>query len=153
MGETMERYKAIIQQVVEAQSAQLVAIEVDTSMQPKVLRILVDTPQGVRIDQCVDINKALCEVLPLDVLPGEYVIEVASPGAERELPSLAHIEQAIGKYVYLRLHKPVDKQTELLGTLVHLGEQDGETILTIKRQQLHHIRYQNIAFIRTAVHI
>lgn len=149
----MERYKPIIQQVVEAQEAQLVAIEVDTSTAPKTLRILVDTTQGIRIDQCVQINKALCEALPLDVLPGEYVIEVASPGAERELTSLADIEQAIGKYVYIKLHQPLNKQLELLGTLVHLGDQDGETILTIKRQQLHHIRYEQIAFIRTAVHI
>lgn len=149
----MERYKPIIQQVVEAQEAQLVVIEVDTSTAPKTLRILVDTTQGIRIDQCVQINKALCEALPLDVLPGEYVIEVASPGAERELTSLADIEQAIGKYVYIKLHQPLNKQLELLGTLVHLGDQDGETILTIKRQQLHHIRYEQIAFIRTAVHI
>ncbi len=149
----MERYKPIIEQVVEAQAAQLVAIEVDTSTKPKTLRILVDTTQGIRIDQCVDINKALCEVLPLDVLPGEYVIEVASPGAERELKTLEQIEQAIGKYVYIKLLQPVDKQLELLGTLVHLGDQDGKTILTIKRQQLHHIRFEQIAFIRTAVHI
>ena len=149
----MDRYKPIIQDVVEAQAAQLVDIEIDTSMTPKVLRILVDTTSGIRIDQCVTINRALCEVLPLDVLPGEYVIEVASPGAERELKSLIQIEQAIGKYVYIKLHQPLNKQLELLGTLVHLGDQDGEMILTIKRQQLHHIRHSNIAFIRTAVHI
>ena len=149
----MERYKPIIQQVVEAQEAQLIAIEVDTSTSPKTLRILADTTQGIRIDQCVDINKALCDALPLDVLPGEYQIEVASPGAERELSTLAEIEQAIGKYVYIKLRQPVDKQHELLGTLVHLGDQDGEPIITIKRQQLHHIRYEHIAFIRTAVHI
>ena len=149
----MERYKPIIQQVVDEQEAQLIAIEVDTSSSPKTLRILVDTPQGIRIDQCVNINKALCDVLPLDVLPGEYQIEVASPGAERELTSLAEIKQAIGKYVYIKLLQPVDNQIELLGTLVHLEDQDGESILTIKRQQLHHIRFAQIAFIRTAVHI
>jgi ribosome maturation factor RimP len=147
----MDQYKPLITTTVEAHGASLVAIEVDTSMKPKVLRVLADAPGGITIDQCVTINRALCDVLPLDVLPGEYQIEVASPGAERELQSMQDVEQAIGKYIYCRLHKAIDKQQEITGTLLRISDETGEWVLTVKTTKLHQIPYSTIAFLRTAV--
>lgn len=147
----MDKYKPVIEQTVEAHGASLVDIEIDTSMKPKVLRVLADAPGGITIDQCVNINRALCDVLPLDVLPGDYQIEVASPGAERELQSIQDVERAIGKYIYCRLHQAVDKQQEITGTLVRLSDESGEWVLTVKTKQLHLIPYSTIAFLRTAV--
>jgi len=147
----MDQYKSMIETVVNAHGATLVEIEIDRSIKPKILRILADAPSGITMEQCVNINRALCDALPLDVLPGEYQIEVASPGAERELKTVADIEQAIGKYVYCRLHQVVDKQIEITGTLVRLSEETGEPVITIKTQKLHQIPYSLIAFIRRAV--
>jgi len=147
----MDQHKKTIEDVVTAHGATLVEIEIDRSIKPKVLRILADATNGITIEQCVNINRTLCDVLPLDVLPGEYQIEVASPGAERELKSIADIEKAIGKHVYCRLHQAVDKKQEITGTLVRLSEETGEPIITIKTQKLHQIPYSLIAFIRTAV--
>lgn len=147
----MDQYKPLIESTVEAHGASLVAVEVDTSMKPKVLRVLADAEGGITIDQCVNINRALCDALPLDVLPGEYQIEVASPGAERELTSIQDVERSIGKYIYCTLHQAVDKQHEITGTLVRLSDETGEWVLTVKTNKLHHIPYASIAFIRTAV--
>lgn len=147
----MDHYKPLIESTVEAHGASLVAIEVDTSMKPKVLRVLADAEGGITIDQCVNINRALCDALPLDVLPGEYQIEVASPGAERELKSIQDVGRSIGKYIYCKLHQAVDKQHEITGTLVRLSDETGEWVLTVKTTKLHQIPYSLIAFLRTAV--
>ncbi len=149
----MEQYKPQIERVVEAAGAHLVEVEVDRSMKPLVLRVLADTANGITVDQCVQINRALCEALPLDLFPGEYQIEVASPGAERELRTLADVEQAIGHYVYARLHAAVDQQTELYGTLLRVSDESGDVILMIKNTSLHAIPYATIAYLRRAVHI
>ncbi len=67
-----------------------------------ILQVLVDKKGGINIGELADINEALS--LKLDTIDGdmgEYLLEVSSPGAEKELRNLAEIKDAVNEYIHL----------------------------------------------------
>ena len=84
------------------------------------LRIFIDKPGGVDINDCVDmthaINDPLDEKDPIDMA---YCLEVCSPGIERELVRDEHFEQMISRKIKLRTIRPDEnKMRDFSGTLV-----------------------------------
>ena len=68
------------------------------------LRIFIDKQGGVSIDDCVDLTHAVTKPLDdADPISQSYLLEVSSPGVERELVTDAHFEKYIGSDVMLRL--------------------------------------------------
>ena len=62
------------------------------------LRVYIDKPGGVGIDDCEAVSRALDPVLDeADPVPGSYVFEVSSAGAERELKRPGDFERFIGE--------------------------------------------------------
>lgn len=82
------------------------------------LRIFIDKEGGVSIDDCVDLTHAITKPLDeADPISQSYLLEVSSPGVERELITDAHFEKFIGAKVMLRLIRPVDKVRDFGGIL------------------------------------
>lgn len=87
------------------------------------LRVFIDKPEGISIDDCTDVSHAIDPVIDeADPIDGSYYLEVCSPGIERELSRDAHYEYAVGKKVRIRLFKAVDGIKEFSGTLVSCSE-------------------------------
>jgi len=85
-----------------------------------VLRVFIDNPDGISIDQCEAISRALDPVLDEneDIIPGSYTFEVSSAGAERQLKRPSDFERFIGHLVEVKLYKAQDGQKVFLGNLV-----------------------------------
>lgn len=106
------------------------------------LRIFIDKENGVSIDDCVDLTHAITKPLDeADPISQSYLLEVSSPGVERELVTDAHFEKFIGADVMLRLIRPIDKVRDFKGKLVNYenGEitvelQDGELLKVNKKE-------------------
>ncbi len=82
------------------------------------LRLYIDDPDGVSINQCENISRALDPILDeMDLIPGAYTFEVSSAGAERQLKRPSDFEQFIGSLVEVRLYKSRDGKKEFVGTL------------------------------------
>lgn len=82
------------------------------------LRIFIDKPEGVTIEDCENMSRAIDKPLDeLDPIEQEYVLEVSSPGIERELTRAEHFEKMAGMEVSVKLYRPVDGQREIIGTL------------------------------------
>lgn len=82
------------------------------------LRIFIDKDGGVSIDDCVDLTHAITKPLDeADPISQSYLLEVSSPGVERELITQAHFEKFIGSPVMVRLIRPIDKVRDFSGTL------------------------------------
>ncbi len=61
------------------------------------LRVFIDKDGGVDINDCENMSRALDAPLDeLDPIAGEYILEVSSPGIERELIRPEHFMQFIG---------------------------------------------------------
>ena len=88
------------------------------------LRLYIDKPGGVNIDDCEAISRAVDPILDeKDPIPDSYSFEVCSAGLERTLKRPSDFEQFMGSKVCVKLYKPVDGAKEHVGKL--LSWQDG----------------------------
>ena len=82
------------------------------------LRVYIDKPGGVGIDDCEAVSRALDPVLDeADPVPGSYVFEVSSAGAERELKRPGDFERFIGEQVEVKHYQPIDGAKSHVGLL------------------------------------
>lgn len=83
------------------------------------VRIYVDLPEGgITLDRCTQAARTVNMLLEdADLFPGQYVIEVSSPGIRRPLRTIPHFESAIGQKVELKL-KPGGDRSRIRGVLL-----------------------------------
>lgn len=109
------------------------------------LQVMIDNDKGVSLDDCVNVSNHLSKLLDvLDPIPGEYSLEVSSPGAERELKDASEIKKAVGKYVHIETY-----EQKVDGELLYF---DGDS-LTIrdKRNKQMSFDYLDVTLIRLAI--
>ena len=102
-----ERLRGLLEPLVSAADLDLEEIEVSRAGRRRMLRITVDSDQGVELDTCAELSRAISEKLDeTDAMgEGEYVLEVSSPGADRPLTEHRHYVRAVGRLVKLQLHE------------------------------------------------
>lgn len=86
----------------------------------KYLRIIIDKPDGIGIDDCVAMSHAVDDPLDeADPIDESYCLEVSSPGMNRELTRPEHFDKLKGRSVFTRLYRPLDNgERELHGRLL-----------------------------------
>ena len=106
------------------------------------LRITIDTPKGISLEDCEKVNGAIDEPLDhLNDIKESYFLEVSSPGIERVLRKDWHYERQIGHEIRVKLFKSIDKKKELVGLLKSFDEEnlvleiEGE-IVTMERKNV-----------------
>jgi ribosome maturation factor RimP len=91
-----------------------------------VLRIFIDKDGGVTLDDCSQVSQRVETVLDVeDTIPVRYVLEVSSPGIERQLYSLADFEKFTGRLAKLKTREAIDGQKTFVGTITGV---DGEKV-------------------------
>lgn len=94
------------------------------------LRCYIDKPDGVTIEDCETVSRALSDRLDEeDYITDAYILEVSSPGLGRTLKKDKHLAKSIGQEVELKTYKPIEKQKEFSGIL-RAFDQDTVTIET-----------------------
>lgn len=82
------------------------------------LRAYIDKPEGVNIQDCENVSRALSEVLDKeDFIEDAYILEVSSPGLGRTLKKDKHFEKSLGEKVEVKTYKPIEKCKEFSGVL------------------------------------
>ena len=82
------------------------------------LRIYIDKPGGVNINDCEAVSRAFSEKLDeADPIPDAYIMEVSSPGLGRTLKKDRHFEKSIGEDVDIKLFEAVEGAKEHSGVL------------------------------------
>ena len=90
----------------------------------RVLRIVIDKPEGVTHADCEYISQHVGTILDVeDVIPGAgYKLEVSSPGVERKLTKPREFERFVGQKVKVVLRQPVENQKHWVGSLKSFAE-------------------------------
>lgn len=87
------------------------------------LRAYIDKPEGVNIQDCENVSRALSDALDKeDFMEDAYILEISSPGLGRTLKKDKHLEKSLGKEVEVRTYKPIEKQKEFAGVLKAFDE-------------------------------
>ncbi|MCL1949767.1 MAG: ribosome maturation factor RimP [Turicibacter sp.] len=118
MPTILEQTEALVKPVCDEVQVELVDVEYVKEGQNFFLRIFVDTPGGIDIDQCAAVAEKLSELLDEnDFIEEEYMLEVSSPGAERPLKTKSDLVQRIDSYINVKTYKAIDGQKEFEGYL------------------------------------
>lgn len=152
----MDNLKTWIEPLLESKGCTLYDLEWDRKMKPPVLRVMIDREDGgVDLDLCAACSEAISARLDeTDEIPQEYMLEVCSPGAERELKTEKQIEAQVGKYVYIRMKEPVGGFNEVVAKLDACSPQELSLSFFIKgRPKKLKVERANIAQIMSAVKV
>lgn len=93
------------------------------------LRIIIDKPEGIDINDCETVNNNINDILDeADYIKEQYFLEVSSPGLERVLRKPNHFLSQIGNEISVKLFKPIEKKKEFIGILEEFDAQNGITL-------------------------
>lgn len=122
-----ERVEQQIQKIVEGEGLELVHIDYRRQGRGFLLRIDIDKEGGVTVDDCSLVSQQVSTYLDVDdVVPGEYELQVSSPGLDRKFYSEADYPKFIGRLVRVKTSKAVRGLHVVVG---HLREFDGQKIV------------------------
>ncbi len=110
--------------IAEQMGFELVEVALDRENAGKYLRIYIDKPEGITLDDCEVFHKA---VLPLVESCDYDFMEVSSPGIDRPLKTDRDFERSLGLEVEIHLYRPMDGTKQLSGVLA--GLEDGDILL------------------------
>ena len=112
-----------------------------------VLRIIVDKPGGVGLDEVADASKVASRLLDdSDIVPGRYTLEITSPGLERPLRRPEHYARAMGETISVKLGPQIEGTRRIQGVLTGCDD-DGITIE--ENGVLHRVAFSDITKART----
>ena len=150
----MDQLKEWIEDVLQQQGCRLYELEWLHEQSTPLLRVSVEKIQGpVDLDTCALCSDAIGAMLDeKDWFGKEYMLEVCSPGAERELKTDEQIQNAVGSYIYVKLKDPKQGVDAVRGDLLEANENDILVSYKVKgRPKKITIEKENIALIMTAV--
>ncbi len=125
-----EQLNDLIQPVVEALGCELWGIERLSMGRHSTLKIFIDSPKGIDVDDCARVSQQVSSLLDVeDPFGSKYTLEVSSPGLDRRLFSLAQYEAYVGEQLSLRLKRPFEGKRKFVGQLKGV---EGDEVVIIK---------------------
>lgn len=146
-GNIESKVEKLLEEIITNLGYELYDVKYEKEGKDYYLRIIIDKPEGIDINDCETVNNAINDILDeADYIKEQYFLEVSSPGLERTLRKDKHFQKQIGNEISVKLYKAIDKQKELVGTL----EEYNENEITIKvNSETIKIDLKNIAIAKT----
>lgn len=124
-GRIEAEVEKIVEELLENTALELVAVDY-VKERDWYLRVFIDKEGGVDLDDCQDLSRKLEELLDAqDIIKTSYILEVSSPGLDRELKKPRDFQREMGKDIDVSLFAPLDGKKVVTGPL---SAYDGETI-------------------------
>jgi ribosome maturation factor RimP len=140
-GDLREQVMKVTCDLMAGLSLDLVEVSVTRESGKTFLRIAVDKDGGITLDECASASEMIGQVLEREnVVRGSYVLEVMSPGVNRQLSRPEDFKRNIGKRVKVKLAQPFEGTSRLSGILRDAGEESfsidtGHEVLDLKYQK------------------
>ena len=135
MNNIVEIVAEIANPIAEEKGFRVVDIEYIKEGKNWFLRIYIDKPGGVDLNDCAEFNELVSQKLDSiepDPIPYAYYLEVSSPGAERPLKTEDDFVSAVDRYIHVSLFDPVDKHNVFDGYLRELT--DNKIVMEVKEK-------------------
>lgn len=129
-----EKIRQLAEPVASALGLELVDVVYTSEYGRKILRIFIDKPGGVTVDDCSDVSRELSTILDVeDPIPQRYTLEVSSPGLDRPLKNELDFLRFMGRKARIKTREPLDGRKNFKaviegveGGVVHVTDFDGK---------------------------
>ncbi len=112
------RTEELILPFIKDNGLELIDIDFEKEGSDHYLRVYIDKPGGVTIDDCENVSRSFNEVLDREAyIDQPYIFEVSSPGLTRPLKKEKDFERSLGKKIDIRLYQKEDGLQEYSGIL------------------------------------
>ena len=113
MAKIEERVEELLKDKIENIGYSLYDVEYAKEGQNYYLRIFIDSPKGIDLNDCEKVSNEINELLDqADYIKEQYFLEVSSPGVERILRKDSHLAENIGKQVEAKLYKKDENENK-----------------------------------------
>ena len=125
----------LLEPAVDRLGYELADLEVRLGAKGGLIRVFIDKPEGIDLDDCEKVSQAVSALLDVeDPVPGNYNLEVSSPGLDRKLTKVKHFQRFEGETLKVQMRFPIEGRRRFRGTLVSSDEEnivvevDGESL-------------------------
>jgi ribosome maturation factor RimP len=123
IAEIVKQVTDLAEPLCVTEGLELVHVEFRSEPSGRILRLYIDRPGGVTLNDCADISHQIGDLLDVYLKsPGAYNLEVSSPGSDRPLAKLIDFERFKGNIARIRISQPIDGQKNFKGTLSGISE-------------------------------
>lgn len=144
MANIEEKVEQLVKNKIEAIGYELYDVEYAKEGKNYFLRIFIDKPDGIDLNDCEKVNDAINDILDTaDYIKEQYFLEVSSPGVERVLRKEQHLKQNIGNEISIKLfQKDENGKKEYQGILKSFDSEkiELENGVTIERKKIAQIK-------------
>ncbi|MCD4721697.1 MAG: ribosome maturation factor RimP [Desulfobacula sp.] len=114
----IEKIKEVAQPLCQAENFELVHLEIVNSDGEKIVRLFLDKPGGIRLDDCIYISRQLSDLMDVHIENiGSYRLEVSSPGPNRPLNKKEDFHRFKGERVKIKTNELIENQKKFTGIL------------------------------------
>jgi ribosome maturation factor RimP len=118
MALEIDKVRGIAERVAASSGLEVVEVELRGGGKARMLRIVIDKPNGVTHEDCVRLSREVGTILDVeDAISGQYTLEVSSPGLDRKLIRAADYERFTGSRIKLTTQQPVNGNRHFEGRL------------------------------------
>jgi ribosome maturation factor RimP len=122
-GEQMEAIRSMADTLCESEGMELVHVEYLREPVGRILRVYIDKPGGVGIDDCTQISRQLSDLLDVYLEnDASYHLEVSSPGPQRPLGKAVDYEKYSGREVRIKTRDALEGRKKFYGKLLGICE-------------------------------
>jgi ribosome maturation factor RimP len=122
-------------------------VDLEISNRGKLLRLFIDKPEGITIDDCVLVSNQMGNLLAVEHDIDYDRLEVSSPGLDRVLKKQSDYERFAGERAQVKLRVPVENRKNFLGILRGL---ESENLLIECDGVVHRVALSNVDKARLA---
>jgi ribosome maturation factor RimP len=122
---TGDELQKLLVPTIEGLGYELMDLEAKLSGGSGVLRVFIDKPDGIGVEDCEKVSLAVSALLDVeDPVPGHYDLEVSSPGLDRKLTKVEHFQRFKGEIIKVQMRFPIDGRRRFRGTLVSSNDEN-----------------------------
>jgi ribosome maturation factor RimP len=121
--EIVEKITSIVEPFVNALHMELIDVEYHTGHRKAIVRIFVEKENGINVDECAQVSRLVERELD-EVIPGGYILEVSSPGLDRELKKKKEFIRYKGRLVKIATKLPMKRRKNFKGRLGGVVDDD-----------------------------
>ena len=131
---TGDEIQKVLEPAIERLGYELTDLEFRLGGKGGLLRLTIDRPEGIDLDDCEKVSHAASALLDVeDPVPGNYSLEVSSPGMDRKLTKIEHFQRFEGETLKVSMRFPIEGRRRFRGKLMSSNaenivvEVDGES--------------------------